>query len=468
MRDLLTLAGTLLTFTGLAQNWALLNPAYKYNYSNDGTDTISNQVFIKGTEVLGSDSVRYAFNNIAVVTAQCGGALQIDVPQFLMRGCAVHNDIWEFNDTASYVLHPLGSPGESWLFQPSTGSTATIVSAELNSVLGITDSVKTLVTDAGDEIIWSKSFGIIRWHLAGNSPMEQIGVHGPDLGTLIPTLNDLYPYQAGDVFAFTEGAGHNQIYWHQTISITVTSRTDYTDSIYFDGPTHWAYWINSYPSTHGTGYGLWASRSRFEMLDAALSYPGQYLVPDSTFPSWYDGGAASMVAEHGLDENGFYRIRSKIFNPGQPWQISLLASDFMSGASCVDIMGYDENELIISAQVGLRRRQMAQVNDGDAFEWLGSVISGDTLGYIPVLNVGIEDVDPRPHLSIFPNPASDQLILTPALPGRGISIVDLNGRTVAADAIGSVGDRIDVHQLEPGAYLLMIEGFAPKRFIIAR
>ncbi|MCC6654279.1 MAG: hypothetical protein IT231_03845, partial [Flavobacteriales bacterium] len=29
-----------------AQNWALLNPAYKYNYSNDGTDTISNQIFV--------------------------------------------------------------------------------------------------------------------------------------------------------------------------------------------------------------------------------------------------------------------------------------------------------------------------------------------------------------------------------------------------------------------------------------
>ena len=41
-----------------AQNWALLNPAYKYNYSNDGTDTISNQIFVTHIDTLGVDSFR--------------------------------------------------------------------------------------------------------------------------------------------------------------------------------------------------------------------------------------------------------------------------------------------------------------------------------------------------------------------------------------------------------------------------
>jgi hypothetical protein len=37
--------------------WALLNPEYKYNYSNDGTDTISNQIFITHMDPLGLDSI---------------------------------------------------------------------------------------------------------------------------------------------------------------------------------------------------------------------------------------------------------------------------------------------------------------------------------------------------------------------------------------------------------------------------
>lgn len=36
-----------------AQNWALLNPAYRYNYSNDGTDTISNQIRVMDVDTLG-------------------------------------------------------------------------------------------------------------------------------------------------------------------------------------------------------------------------------------------------------------------------------------------------------------------------------------------------------------------------------------------------------------------------------
>ncbi|MBL0043901.1 MAG: hypothetical protein IPP33_05645 [Flavobacteriales bacterium] len=36
-----------------AQNWALLNPAYKYNYSNDGSDTISNRIFVTHIDTLG-------------------------------------------------------------------------------------------------------------------------------------------------------------------------------------------------------------------------------------------------------------------------------------------------------------------------------------------------------------------------------------------------------------------------------
>ncbi|MBK8341315.1 MAG: hypothetical protein IPK99_15620 [Flavobacteriales bacterium] len=45
-----------------AQNWALINPAYKYNYSLGGTDTITNQIFATQWIRLGPDSFRYAFN----------------------------------------------------------------------------------------------------------------------------------------------------------------------------------------------------------------------------------------------------------------------------------------------------------------------------------------------------------------------------------------------------------------------
>ena len=60
IRTLATLCLLFMISNGLvAQNWALINPAYKYNYSNDGTDTISNQVFVTHLDTLGVDSFRY-------------------------------------------------------------------------------------------------------------------------------------------------------------------------------------------------------------------------------------------------------------------------------------------------------------------------------------------------------------------------------------------------------------------------
>ncbi|HNK85042.1 MAG TPA: hypothetical protein PKL41_07565, partial [Flavobacteriales bacterium] len=54
-----------------AQNWALLNPAYKYNYSNDGSDTISNQIFITHIDTLGPDSFKYELNKVVVRCDTC-------------------------------------------------------------------------------------------------------------------------------------------------------------------------------------------------------------------------------------------------------------------------------------------------------------------------------------------------------------------------------------------------------------
>ena len=65
MRKLILLCCLLQCALLSAQNWALTNPDYKYNYSNDGTDTISNQIFVMETQVLGLDSILYFMNPVA-------------------------------------------------------------------------------------------------------------------------------------------------------------------------------------------------------------------------------------------------------------------------------------------------------------------------------------------------------------------------------------------------------------------
>jgi len=61
----------------IAQDRALINPAYKYNYSLGGTDTITNQIFVTQVDTLGPDSFRYALNLIGIRCDTCSTSLGI-------------------------------------------------------------------------------------------------------------------------------------------------------------------------------------------------------------------------------------------------------------------------------------------------------------------------------------------------------------------------------------------------------
>jgi hypothetical protein len=75
MRTLSTLLLITITLLSSGQDWALINPAYRYNYSDDGTDTISNQIRVMEVDTLGVDSVLYTLNRIAFLCDSCPASL---------------------------------------------------------------------------------------------------------------------------------------------------------------------------------------------------------------------------------------------------------------------------------------------------------------------------------------------------------------------------------------------------------
>lgn len=241
--------GLILLLTGhwlsvSAQDWALINPAYKYNYSNDGSDTISNQIFVTDIDTMGPDSFLYELNK---VVAYCWSDtefvhyIDLAAPQFLMERCEVTSDRWTFLDTVTYSVPHTAPLGFIWNFNVNEAIPATIISAGTTMVLGDPDSIKVMVSVSGDTVIWSKAHGVVLWHLSNSSSYTLVGIHGPDLGTLIPSLSDLYPYQAGDVVEYRTG------YWststaHQTVDqYQITGRFDYPDSIVFTATHLWTF-----------------------------------------------------------------------------------------------------------------------------------------------------------------------------------------------------------------------------------
>ena len=149
----LALLPVLLCVAAFAQNWALLNPAYKYNYANDGTDTISNQIFVTHIDTLGVDSFRYELNRIGVVcdtcvftSSNCWGedqtVIRLHRPQFL-GGEAIEKDgIWWLTTTDTLRIEPAAHLGATWT--SPDGIIALVISEETEQVFGEEDSTKRI------------------------------------------------------------------------------------------------------------------------------------------------------------------------------------------------------------------------------------------------------------------------------------------------------------------------------------
>ena len=151
-----------------AQNWALINPDYKYNYSNDGTDTISNQVFVTHVDTLGVDSFRYDLNRIGSCCEPCP-----DAPASCDSGSGVHTGMAQFIggqilrsgaeirliDMDTLVIMPWAADGANW---PSpSGGLATILFSADTIIWGQADSVKIVQYADGRLLRISKMHGVV-------------------------------------------------------------------------------------------------------------------------------------------------------------------------------------------------------------------------------------------------------------------------------------------------------------------
>ncbi|MFZ1617816.1 MAG: hypothetical protein WAT41_10745, partial [Flavobacteriales bacterium] len=175
-----------------AQNWVLLNPDYKYNYSDDGTDTISNQIFVTHIDTLGVDSFRYEMNRIAVVCDTCPASLggpcdgcfvRVDQPQFLGYDCTRSGSNWHFNGPDTLLINNSGSIGSTWVFDASTGITASVDAEWSATLFNVTDTLRRILLSNGDTLLLSRSYGILRFENGGEH-YDLLGVEGANVGRL--------------------------------------------------------------------------------------------------------------------------------------------------------------------------------------------------------------------------------------------------------------------------------------------
>ncbi len=495
----LSLFAVLLSFGANAQNWALLNPTYKYNYSNDGSDTISNQIFVTHMDTLGPDSFVLHLNAIAEHCAPCINAplgcdgaegLILDRPQLHGSRASQLGGNWYLIGDDSLLVHPNAALGAQWTGPGGVEGTVTLIDEQI--IFWQPDSLKTIGFSDGRSMTISKEHGILAYS-ADAIDNTLIGIQGGlSIGEQLPTIADLFNYQPGDILQYHAvfGGTDGICYYHNeyTRKYTVLTRTDL--------PGHTDYSLRMVFQRFGWGQPVWGSNdcSMYGIDDTGIDtvalgiehdrwtadnflgnswldqlWPGAYGPSGDEQIYQGDFGANDHVIQWRayLDADQRYVFEPLHFNANlMNWEaFSTCSEDTSYRPFLYDMMMHRYVE-----GVGRVRASYFVFEHNGEEELTGYVIGDNTFGTILpddiLLAVGEQHSITRPVLA--PNPTSDELTITGASPGSIATIVDLNGRLVLRRTIHTQPGHIDLRQLQAGVYMLSVDGSAAQRLMIIR
>jgi hypothetical protein len=233
MKKLYTLIMVSICFTSIlsAQNWQLFPLNQKSYFQFEAGNEINiDAVFFDSLEIVGSEKTFYSrlkFN--AQYASSCYDECQSSIYAYVGYQDFAFDTIREVNDTVfindnlfnnTFYFLPHSQPGESWIINGYDSITITCISANVDTFLGITDSVKIFslhepspVNDTIDNYVFrlSKAHGLIEFlpivnffYQNTSDPFTQYSLIGLEdssgtAGFTLPVFHDYFPYAAGDV-----------------------------------------------------------------------------------------------------------------------------------------------------------------------------------------------------------------------------------------------------------------------------
>jgi hypothetical protein len=311
---------------------------------------------------------------------------------------------------------------------------------------GAPDVQKTISCSNGDAWVISREWGVFKVN-----DFELRGIQGPNVGTVLPTVAQMYPYQPGDIMVIRKGASGfatNGLFpagtnWSNS-KYTVLGRNAQDDSVSLStwelnhnggsipvGSASFWTWEHYWSDTT-----QW-STSAYELPyhDLMLSYPGEVIT--STHYGDLDV-PTPCIAEHRIDSLGRYCMECHLHVCDEP----------------------DDGAYYVEG-VGLQWYEWSCFSAITEYYFMdGSVINGDTIGTInpdsDFLSIGEHALM---DLRVYPIPANDMLTIEGLDPDMAIlELVDVQGREVLHQIVHSSIVTVDISRLEAGFYSLSAHG----------
>lgn len=212
-----------------AQNWAVFNPNYRYNYSLESEGYTTAVVFADSNFTSGSNAI-YSLNRIVVKCNMSQPSMQIqgcsnpnywlgNQPQFLQRRIVYSGQDYRLSDTGNYIIKHRAAIGAPWTFNATYSITAQVQSEVLKNIFGVLDSVRIILLSTADTILLSKQFGIIKYPaefgqhkyyklrgIENKASYDVTALHGEK----VPNFYDFFILKPGVKHYYSSQRTHNQ------------------------------------------------------------------------------------------------------------------------------------------------------------------------------------------------------------------------------------------------------------------
>lgn len=497
MRSLSSSLLTIMVLASNGQDWAVINPAYRYNYSDDGTDTISNQIFVTNIDTLGVDSFRYELNTVGALcpgcspdyTSLCWNGLTTDLVHALGTQALGHVQVR--HGAISYIvgpedtlqLEPMRAIGATWT--GPGGISGSIYSADTMDVFGAVDSVKWMAYSNGDTLALSRQHGVLVVIRSGIGRYDRVGTDGQiQEGLHFPKVIDLFDYEVGDVLQYRDNSTFQSSFCVHFVEgrtrYEVIGRSDedgYT--IYslertfssVEESFHPQMWMpcGTYLWEGQDQISLRVDHDRFEeenFFNSGIQGPLYPDALDSVFQDPVSNGLLTALSVR-LDSVGRYLIEPSIIQ-SSGWEATLLCQS-NEDPQLLFPNSNGNYRFSYTAGVGLTFQDYFSFESGATRSLEGYILSGEQWGSVwsssAILDTPEMSMD---RISIHPNPASSELYVNDATLGSMLAITDLQGRLVHRQRITTEDTHLSLHTLHPGSYLLTVDGLSPHRFVVAR
>lgn len=476
----LSLSLTLLISAAVfAQNWSPFNSSEAFNYCLNSSTQIETTIRVDSFAVFGSDSVFFLHPQMcdSCVTIT-GGPIACDscygrknISPFLQLRITRYStgDYWLKGDQ-SYSFKPFAGSAQTWLFDSINGINCTIVSADTATIFSQVDSIKLGVLSNGDSIAWSKDHGVVMWPDGVGGFYRLAGIHGRNVGILVPRMKDYFNFQVGDMFQYYGSNWQGvfmQGYWYYK-KYTITSVIQNGDSLKYHV---YGYKLQCYPSTS-----CYSDTIDTDLIyvDSAMHFGNLFnheliLTFDGIAPSYVfsgNGDTSYNLSRLFIDSTGRNGIKYGL------WQTQFTEDGLIpinsNSDTLVPVPGGPFNNGYYNHFAGALVEGLGAIyfETGDNFEngeyyMMTAYRKGsDSVGvfYSDSYLLGVDDPE-QEQPTIFPVPASDVITVRSAESyQRTFEIYDMQGRLVKTIQSNSSVTSIPVNDLAAGCYCLRVSG----------